>query len=227
MSFQDWLFYTRITENIVASNIHLENENISPPQGTGSLRVRDSGAPAVATVAFVPNPYLFDDRIEVGRIHTIFRKRTGSGFQDSGLFFLSQGSDPTRDNISLYAVYFSNGTTTVRLMKYPNGLHNYADGILLQSYTVPFSGLQEDVVIEAEWQGGILTRTTGYTSIQIRYGSNTVNFNNLVNLSPVIHDSTNLLFTGTSPGVFVRSRHQSEPLNAVVDTTEIYRKNLS
>lgn len=225
MSFTDWVFFTRVTELTLPSSISFISEDISPLQGNASLLVEDTGAPAVATVAFVPNPYFFDDLVECGRLHTIFRKRSGAGFQDYGLFFLSQGSDPTRDNVVTYAVYFSSGSTTVRLMKYPNGLHNYLDGVLLQSYTVPFSGNVEPVVLEAEWLGGLLNRTAGYTNIQIRFGSNTTNFSNLVNLSPVIHDSPDSLFTG-SCGVFVRSRHQSDPLRAIVDMTELYRKNL-
>src|ERR1700704_3128142 len=143
MSFSDWKFYQRVTENIDPSDIILESEITVPLAGNASLYILDRGAPALSTVALMPNPYLFDNKIECGRIHTVFRKKTGSGFEDQGLFFLSQGTDPTRDDVVLYAVYYTTGSTTVRLMKYPNGLHNYTDGTLLQSYTVPFSGSAE------------------------------------------------------------------------------------
>lgn len=227
MSFSDWIFYQRVTENIDPSNIVIESEIAVPLVGNASLYILDRGAPAIGTVVCMLNPLLFDNKIECGRIHTLFKKKTGSGFEDQGLFFLSQGSDPTRDNVALYAVYYTTGSTTVRLMKYPNGLHNFSDGVLLHNYTVPFSGSTEPVALEVEWQAGLLNRNTGYTQMQVRYGSNTLDFGNLLDLTPVVHDITNSLFTGNGPGVFVRSRHQSEPLNSLIDNTAIYRSDVT
>ncbi len=225
--FSDWIFYQRVIEAVTPSEIVLESELAVPLVGNASLNIIDRGAPAVATVAFLPNPLFFDGKVECGRIHTVFKKQIGSGFLDNGLFFLSQGADPLNDNVRLYAVYFMNGGTAVRLMKYPNGLHNFSDGVLLQSYTVPFTGSAEPVVLGVEWQGGLLNRTTGYTKIQVRYGSNTNDVEDLLDLTPVVNDSTDSLFTGSGPGVFVRSRHQSAPLNSLIDTTEIYRNDVS
>lgn len=225
LMFSDWVFYSRVTEDIIPSNIELESENAVPLVGAGSLRIKDLGAPAVATVTALPKPALFDTKVEIGRIRTVFKKLNGSGFQDQGLFFLSSGNNPTKNKVKVYVLYYSSGSTTVRLMKYTSGLHN-TTGTLLQSYVVPFSGSDEPIVIEADWKGGLLTNFNGYTEITIKYGSNTTNFSNLVTLSPVVQDTIGPFTTGRV-GIFVRSRNQVEPLNSLIDMTEIYREDLA
>ncbi len=221
MSFADWIFYSRTTENVIPSNIVFLSESITPLVGSGSLRIRDLGSPTRATVALLPDSLTFDSRIESGRIRTIFLKETGIGFEDQGIFFLSQGVNPLHDEVEVYGVHYPSGSSYVRLTRFTNGLHDTA-GTILGTYAVPYTGLEEPIVLEVQWEGGILSTYSGYTKIQIRFGSNTTNFGNLVDL-PIFLDTSTPLFTGTSPGLFVRSRSSLEPLNSVIDMTSIYR----
>ena len=225
--FSDWTFYERVTDGIPPSNIQTVAENVTPLVGAASLRIIDSGLPSLATVAVLPDPYRFDTRIELGRIRVIFKKDPGLGFEDQGIFFLSSGANPLLDDVAVYAVHYTTGSTTVRVTKYTSGLHNSGVSTLLQSFTVPFSGSSEPIVLEAIWEGGLLTRLSGQTKITVRFGSNTTNFAGLITLSPVVFDTLSPLFTGIGPGLFVRSRGPSEPINSVIDTTEIYRNNLA
>ena len=226
MSFSDWNFYSRVTEDIIPSNIDLQSANAVPLVRAGSLRIKDLGAPAIATVAALPKATLFDSKVEVGRIRTIFEKLNGSGFQDQGIFFMSSGNNPTKNNVRIYVVYYSSGSTTVRVMKYTSGLH-HTTGTLLQTYTVPFSGVDEPIVIQVSFTGGLLTGFNGYTEIIVKYGSNTTNFANLVTLSPSVQDTVSPRFTGRGPGIFVRSRNPLEPLNSLIDMTEIYKEDVA
>ncbi len=224
MSFSDWTFHQRVTDSVIpSSNILINTTPISPLVGTGSLSIQDSGAPDTATVAFHPDADSFDNLLELGRIRTIFRKRIGSSFEDHGIYFLSQGVNPLHDEVEVYAAYYSSGGTTLRVRKYLSGLHNTAS-ILIGTYTIPFSGSEEPVVLEVEWLAGLLARESGEVIFTVRFGSNTTNF---VNLLTVASESVDpLLFTGTC-GIFVRSRNASEPLNSRIDMTSIYRKNLA
>ena len=224
--FSDWVFYSRATDNIIPSNIELVAENVTPLVGLASLRVIDHGLPSVATVAAHPNPYTFDTLIELGRIRIVFKKDMGLGFEDQGIFFLSSGTNPLLDEVEVYAVHYSSGSTTVRVTKYSNGLHDNTMGTLLQTFVVPFSGGNEPIVLEVIWEGGLFTTINGQTKITVRFGSNTTNFANLVTLSPTVFDILAPLFTGTC-GFFVRSRGPTEPLDSIIDTTEIYRSNLA
>ena len=226
MSYYDWVFHSRVTDGIPPSNIQTIAENVTPLVGLASLRIFDSGLPAVATVAAHPNPYTFDTLIELGRIRIVFKKDMGLGFEDQGIFFLSSGTNPLLDEVEVYAVHYSSGSTTVRVTKYTNGLHDSTTGTLLQTYVVPFSGGNEPVVLEVIWEGGLFTTINGQTKITVQFGSNTTNFTDLVTLSPTVFDTTAPLFTGTC-GFFVRSRGPTEPLDSVIDTTEIYRSNLA
>lgn len=225
----DWNFFSRETPGVLPFTLQITGENNSPfpLEGLRSLRVKDLGTPDAATVAIVPKPLLFDTHIELGRIRTIFFKKQGLGFEDQGIFFLSSGTDPLHDEVSVYAVHFTTGSTTVRVTKYASGLHNHLVGTTLATYTVPFSGSDEPIVIEAEWIGGLLNRETGTTTIQVRYGSNTTDFADLVNLTPLVTDTISPIFTGCSLGLFVRSRNSLETINSVLDYTEIYRKNIT
>lgn len=223
MSFPDWIFHSRVTEATIPSNIEIATENSDPLLGLTSLRIQDLGAPALATVVLFADPLFFDTKIELGRIRTTFRKNAGLGFQDHGVFFLSSGNNPLHNEVSTYAAHYSSGGTTVRVTRFTNGLHD-TEGTLLHSYTVPFSGSDEAIVIEMIVEAGLLTRLNGYTKITVRFGSSTTNFGNLLTLSPSITDSLNPLFTGTC-GMFVRSRGITEPLNARIGATEIWRSN--
>ena len=224
--FSDWVFYSRATNNIIPSNIELVAENVTPLVGLASLHILDQGLPNVATVAAHPNPYTFDTLIELGRIRIVFKKDMGLGFEDQGIFFLSSGTNPLLDEVEVYAVHYSSGSTTVRVTKYSNGLHDSTTGTLLQTYVVPFSGGNEPIVLEVIWEGGLFTTINGQTKITVQFGSNTTNFADLVTLSPIVFDTTAPLFTGTC-GFFVRSRGSTEPLDSVIDTTEIYRSNIA
>lgn len=227
MSFSDWLF---LTTSSGPSDIVVETDNLNPLSGNASLLIHDTAVPTGATVALMPKPTLFDTRVESGKIYATFRRRSGSGFLDHGLFFLSQGTDPTRHDVVVYAVYYTTGGTNIRVMKYTNGLHN-TNGTQLVNYNLPSAPTTGPAVMSVSWRAGLLTfsdRTHDYldhTFITVGYGENTTDFNNIVTLGTV-NDYSGPLFTGIGPGVFLRSRHASEPLYAVIDLVEIYRTNL-
>jgi hypothetical protein len=165
---------------------------------------------------------LFDTHIEAGHIRMVFDRRAGSGFLDHGFFFLSQGLDPTQDNVVVYAVYVASGVTNIRVMKYTNGLHDHSSGSLLASVNLPSASTVTPAVIDVAWHGGLFTRLNGLTNIFVSYGENTTDFNGL-GLALSLGDVDSPLFTGVGPGVFLRSRDESEPIYSMIDNTEIYK----
>jgi hypothetical protein len=225
MAFTDWNLFTRVTENSLPSDIRFVSETGTPVGGFESLNIVDFGTPEISTVAFRLNQIDFLGNLDAGRIQTVFRKKTGLGFRDSGIFFLSQGENPLLNNVKVYGVHFTDNGTTVRVRKYLNGLHDLSSTISLKNYIVPFSGSDEFVVMEVEWFGGLIGNSLGGVQIDVRFGSNTTNFNNLVPLTPVVLDTSNpLLFSG-GEGFFVRSRSGLEPLDALVDNTSVFFRN--
>jgi hypothetical protein len=140
------------------------------------------------------------------------------------VFFLSQGTDPTRDNVEVYVVYFTSGGTTLRLMKYNNGLHDIS-GALLDTYTPSTTTQTEPCVLSVRWEAGILRRYRTYLTVNVGYGDNTTDFGDQEFFSTTT-EMTSTPVTGIGAGVFVRSRHSSEPLYALIDQTNVYQTNI-
>lgn len=222
MSFSDWEFFSRVTEQTIPSNIQILSETGNPLADSASLNIADSGAPARATVAATLKGLLFPTILTSGRIRTIFERKTGSGFRDQGLYFLASGRNPTLDGVTGYTAHLIDGSTTLRVSKFTNGLHDITGFTTLQSFTTATTGSDEDVLLESEWFGGFIADFNGFTQIETRFVHNTIDFDNLIDLSTIEDNSSP--YTIGYAGVWARSRNSSEPLDALVDNTTVYKR---
>lgn len=222
MGFNDWDFFTRVTEDTIPSSIGFVAEEVSPLANLKSLRVLDGGQPAVATVAGILKPSL-ETNLDSGRIQSLFLKKTGSGFRDSGLFFLSSSRNPLQNSAKGYAIYAIDGSCALRVVKFANGLHDFASETELASVMVPFSGSNETIAMEVEWRGGIFSVSTGSVNIETRFASNTADFGSMVSVSTV-NDAT-MPFNVGHAGFFVRSRNSVEPLDSIIDDTSLWKRD--
>ena len=224
MSFSDWDFHERVTEATIPSSIQVFVDDFTPPAplvGIGSLRIEDTGAPAVATVAGTLLQDEFNTTLDSGRMRSVFRRQNGLGFRDTGIYFLTSGYNPTLDNVTGYAVYFIDGGPTIRLVKFTNGLHDNSNFTILGSFSSIFGGSDENVVMEVEWRGGVIARFTGGTEIFVRFATGT-DFNNLVQLGTVT-DTSSFYYVGFN-GLWVRSRNEVEPLDTLLDDTGVWNR---
>jgi hypothetical protein len=222
MAFTDWEFFSRITEQTIPSNIQFLSETGSPLAESASLNIADQGAPERATVAATLKGLLFPTILTLGRIRTIFERKTGSGFRDQGFYFLASGRNPTLDGVTGYTAHIIDGSSTLRVSKFTNGLHDITGFSTITSFTTTTTGSDESVVMESEWFGGFVSDFEGFTQIETRFANNTIDFSNLIDLS-TIEDSSSPFTVGYA-GVWVRSRNSSEPLDALVDNTTIYKR---
>ena len=222
MAFSDWEFFSRVTEQTIPSNIQFLSETGNPIADSASLNIADQGNPARATVAATLKGLLFPTILTLGRIRTIFERKTGSGFRDQGFYFLTSGRNPTLDGVSGYTAHIIDGSTTLRISKFTNGLHDITSFTTLNTFVTATSGSDENVVMESEWFGGFVSDFKGFTQIETRFSNNTIDFSNLVDLS-TIQDSSSPFTVGYA-GVWVRSRNSSEPLDVLIDNTTIYQR---
>ena len=222
MAFSDWEFFSRVTEQTIPSNIQFLSETGNPIADSASLNIADQGNPARATVAATLKGLLFPTILTLGRIRTIFERKTGSGFRDQGFYFLTSGRNPTLDGVSGYTAHIIDGSTTLRISKFTNGLHDITSFTTLNTFVTATSGSDENVVMESEWFGGFVSDFKGFTQIETRFYNNTIDFSNLVDLS-TIQDSSSPFTVGYA-GVWVRSRNSSEPLDVLIDNTTIYQR---
>lgn len=220
MSFSDWDFFTRVTEQTIPSNIQILSETGSPLVDSASLNIMDSGSPAVATVTIALKNSLFPNILESGRIRTVFERKTGSGFRDQGVYFLSSGRNSTLDGVQGYSAHITDGSGNFRISKFTDGLHNLSGFTTLQTFNTTFSGSTESVVMEIEWFGGVIADFLEFTSIEVKFGENTTDFSDLISLGTVSDTS----FTTGNAGIWVRSRNSSESLDAIIDNTYVYSR---
>jgi hypothetical protein len=220
MAFTDWDFFSRVTEQTIPSNIQILSETDSFITDTASLNIFDGGNPAVATVVATLKSSLFPPLVEAGRIRTIFERKLGAGFRDQGFYFLTSGKNPTLNGVQGYAVRMTDGGGFLRVAKFTNGLHDFSNFVNLVTYNTPFIG-NETGVVEVEWVGGIIAEDLGFTSIETRFGGNTVDFNDLVSQGTITDSS----YTSGFTGLWMRSRNSSEPLDSLVDNTSIYERD--
>ena len=218
MAFANWDFFFRVTELTIPSNISITGETVSPLSGLESLKITDSGAPSSATVAVTLDPVFFPNLVDLGRIRSIFQRKTGSGFRDQGFYFLASGFDPTAFGVSGYAVYMTEGTGFVRIAKFQNGLHDPTGFNVLVTHPTPFT-TTSPVVMEAEWVGGVVAEVSGLTSIDVRFKDNTTDFSQLFPVGPTLTDPS---YKKGFAGIWARSRFQNEPLDALIDDTSIF-----
>ena len=225
MAFNDWDFFTRVTEDTIPSDISF-TAGTPPLSGLKSLQISDSGSPAVATAAGTLKVPQFKTLLSSGRIQSLFERKTGSGFRDQGFFFLSSGRNPLNDGVNGYAVYMIDGGATIRIVKFTNGLHDMSSEVTLSSLSSTTTGSQEPVAMEVEWFGGLFSTINLATSIEVRFSNNTTVFSGLSSLSTVLDQDSSRLITG-HVGFFARSRNSIEPLDVLIDDTSIWERDFT
>lgn len=173
----------------------------------------------------------FEVGLPQGKIRTILKKDVGNGFRSSGIFFLSDTPDPTLTGSRCYFLEILDGATNIRLNKANNGLLDQSNVTLLQAYvdtpSVPIPNSASEVVCEVEWLAGIFTPFLGGVQIKVRFWNNSTDFNDMVELSPTVIDSTLPIVYGQREGLFARSRSSTEPMDAKFDNTRVTKLDVT
>lgn len=232
MAFEDWEFLTNTTEGGPSpSDISIDIDSILPLAGTGSLEILDAGQPLNSAFAAHPKTSLFDIGHNYGKVRSIIKKDVGLGFRDSGIFFMCDSPDPTLSGSRFYFLEIADGATNIKVKKATNGLLDEGNVTLLQGYvdspSVPMPNNAAEVVCEVEWLSGLFLPSLGGVQIKIRFWQNSINFNDMVELSPIVLDTTDPVVFSQREGIYARSRNSLEPLNAKFDDTRITRFDIT
>lgn len=228
MAISNWEFTIAPTEN---ANIQVLLTSTSPYVGTGSLRIRDLGTAVTAGVAVHLPASGTQSGLSRGKIRTILQKQTGNGYRDHGMYFLATSNNPWRLHTKGYAVRFPDGGTSFEVIKFTNGLSDSSQFEVLETFTNdishPVLNITAPIVCEVAWTGGRTAEEAGSISLTIRYKQNSVNFGEMITLTPTIVDGNLPVYYGQGEGLYTRSTDASEPLYGLFDQTRISTYPLS
>lgn len=227
MAHADWTFHTRDTGPTATFSTFIDFS--TPFVGAGSLVIDATGLPNESTVAAHPVIDATDAGFSSGRIQTILEKKTGSGFREHGVYFLSNNHNPLVDGAACYSVIVCDGATSVRIQKNSDGIHGLNPGTsTLQTYSdspsIPIPNVTAPSVLRVDWFAGGLVDLYGGTRIVVSFWHNSTDFNDLMSFTEFI-DADTPLTAGVSEGIFTRSRSSSEVVNGKFDNTSIYKRN--
>jgi hypothetical protein len=231
MALSDWTYYIVTQEGGPSpSDISVFLDAGSPLVDTRSLAVVDAGEPLLAAFAIRPNSDTFDVGLSHGKIRTILQKKTGNGFRDSGIYFLSNHLDPTGEGARCYFLDICDGATNIKLRKAENGLLDCSEISTLQVFSdsilIPISNTADPVVCEVEWISGLFIPVLGGTQITVRFWQGSIDFEDMVSLPPFL-DTVDPLSVSNSEGLYARSRSAIEPLDALFDNTRISKFDIT